>query len=99
MSNPQGIASSSHRIQKSSSSPNLGLDRLRMEDQSQDLPWQRSVYRRKMMTINRTGLQTYFTTMRKEYERARELRKKRGRGVKKDFKNGDGEALLKSSVE
>jgi hypothetical protein len=52
-----------------------------------------------MMTINRTGLQTYFTTMRKEYERARELRKKRGRGVKKDFKNGDGEALLKSSVE
>jgi hypothetical protein len=52
-----------------------------------------------MMTINRTGLETYFTTMRKEYERASQLGNERRREVKKDFKNGDGEALLKSSAE
>jgi hypothetical protein len=32
-----------------------------------------------MRTINRTGLETYFITMRKEYERESQLPKKRGR--------------------
>jgi hypothetical protein len=56
------------------------------------------MYRRKMRTINRTGLETYFTTMRKEYERESQLCKKRARDVKKDFKNGDGEALLRVAL-
>jgi hypothetical protein len=36
--------------------------------------------------------------MRKEYERVSQLCKKRGRDVKKDFKNGDG-GTTKSSAE
>jgi hypothetical protein len=54
-----------------------------------------------MRTINRTGLETYFITMRKEYEREssfpkREEERKRGQ---ENFKSGDGEALLKCSAE
>jgi hypothetical protein len=53
-----------------------------------------------MRTINRTGLETYFITMRKENERESQIskREEEKKRCQENFKNGDGGALLKVAL-